>query len=276
MRELTTPEIRKRLLDILIVFREFCHENNLNFYLCAGTLLGAVRHGGFIPWDDDIDVAMLRDNYDKLLDIARDNPIIKDKYKIISYELGTSHYPFLKILDMETQTIQSFSNEGHNNSLWIDIFPFDDVSENTELRKKQYRKVGILREILMLNFAKFGEGKTLFKRIIKPLLIPFAKLVGVDKANREMIRLATDSNWKGSPVVGDVIWGEYNKEIIGKDSFTNPTNVKFEGETFLTMSTWKNYLTTTYGDDYMELPPESQRENHELKVWLRDSMKEVR
>ena len=119
MRELTTPEIRKRLLDILIVFREFCHENNLNFYLCAGTLLGAVRHGGFIPWDDDIDVAMLRDNYDKLLDIARDNPIIKDKYKIISYELGTSHYPFLKILDMETQTIQSFSNEGHNNSLWI-------------------------------------------------------------------------------------------------------------------------------------------------------------
>ena len=219
---------------------------------------------------------MLRDDYDRLLDIARDNPIIKDKYKIISYELGTSHYPFLKILDMETQTIQSFSDEGHNNSLWIDIFPFDDVSENTELRKKQYRKVGILREILMLNFAKFGEGKTLFKRIFKPLLIPFAKLVGVDKANREMIRLATDSNWKGSPIVGDVVWGEYNKEIIKKDSFTNPANVKFEGETFLTMSTWKNYLTTTYGDDYMELPPESQRENHELKVWLRDSMKEVK
>ena len=172
MKELTTPEIRKRLLDILVVFREFCQENNLNFYLCAGTLLGAVRHGGFIPWDDDIDVAMLRDDYDKLLDIARDNPIIKDKYKIISYELGTSHYPFLKILDMETQTIQSFSDEGHNNSLWIDIFPFDDVSENTELRKKQYRKVGILREILMLNFAKFGK-------FVLQLIITVLILVGV-------------------------------------------------------------------------------------------------
>ena len=88
-----------------------------------------------------------------------------------------------------------------------------------------------------------------------------------------MIRLATDSNWKESPIVGDVVWGEYNKEIIKKDSFTNPANVKFEGETFLTMSTWKNYLTTTYGDDYMELPPKNQRENHELKVWLRDPMK---
>lgn len=89
---------------------------------------------------------------------------------------------------METQT-PKFSDEGHNNSLWIDIFPFDDVSENIELRKK-YRKVGILREILlMLNFAKWAK-ENLFKRIFKPLLIPFAKLVGVDKANKEMIKIS--------------------------------------------------------------------------------------
>ena len=84
MKQLSLKEIRRRLLGILIELDEFCSENNIKYYLCAGTLLGAVRHKGFIPWDDDIDICMSRPDYDKLLSISKENDTFHNHYKIIS------------------------------------------------------------------------------------------------------------------------------------------------------------------------------------------------
>lgn len=268
MEKLTLQDIRKRLLGILIELNDFCNENNIQYYLCAGTLLGAIRHKGFIPWDDDIDIAMSRPDYDQLLKIAGKNDTFHGHYKIISFENGTTHYPFMKVLDTDTYTKQRFTNESNENSLWVDIFPFDGVPENTKKRRQLYRKELTIRKILNLNFAKIGDGKTLSRELLKPLLIPFSKLYGIKRANRRIDQLCRTYDYKSSNLVGDIVWGDYDKEIMTKKDFENYVYVEFEGHQFKTMSCWDNYLKGLYGD-YMKLPPVGERENHEIETWLR-------
>lgn len=269
MKQLTLPEIRQRLLGILIELNDFCEENNIHYYLCAGTLLGAIRHKGFIPWDDDIDIAMSRPFYDKLQDIARHNDVFHDHYKIVTYQNGTTHYPFMKVLDTETYTKQSYTNETNENSLWVDIFPFDGVPADINERRKLYQKELFVRKILNLNFAKVGDGKTMSHKLIKPLFMPFAKMYGIDRANKRIDELCRSYGYDRAEYVGDINWGDYDKEIMKKTDFDKPTYVTFEGHKFKTMSCWDQYLTDLYGD-YMQLPPVDQRENHELKAWLRE------
>lgn len=268
MKQLTLPEIRQRLLGILIELNDFCEENNIHYYLCAGTLLGAIRHKGFIPWDDDIDIAMSRPFYDKLQDIARHNDVFHGHYKIVIYQNGTTHYPFMKVLDTETYTEQSYTNETNENSLWVDIFPFDGVPADISARKHLYHKELIVRKTLNLTYAKIGDGKTKFKAIVKPLLIPFAKLYGADRANKKIDQLCRSYGYDNAKYVGDIIWGAYNSEIMLKKNFENFVYVSFEGHKFRTMSCWDQYLTDLYGD-YMQLPPKSERENHHLLAWER-------
>lgn len=268
MKQLSLKEIRRRLLGILIELDEFCSENNIKYYLCAGTLLGAVRHKGFIPWDDDIDICMSRPDYDKLLSISKENDTFHNHYKIVSYQNGTTHYPFIKVLDTETYTQQSYTNETNENSLWVDIFPFDGVPENISERKKLYRKELFIRKILNLNFAKPGDGKSRVRALAKLPLIPFAKIYGINRANKEIDKLCRTYNYDSSNYVGDIVWGDYDKEIIKKEDFDNYVNIEFEGYQFKTMSNWNHYLSELYGD-YMKLPPINQRENHQLKAWIR-------
>lgn len=268
MKKLTLQDIRKRLLGILIELNDFCDENNIQYYLCAGTLLGAIRHKGFIPWDDDIDIAMSRPDYDKLLTIAKKNDTFHDHYKIISFENHTTHYPFMKVLDTETYTKQSFTNESNENSLWVDIFPFDGVPEDMSVRKHLYHKELFVRKILNLNFAKVGDGKTTSHKLLKPLLIPFAKIYGIERADRRIDQLCRTYDYNSAKFVGDIVWGDYDKEIMNKQDFEHYVYVEFEGHKFKTMSCWNSYLKGLYGD-YMKLPPVSERENHEIQAWLR-------
>lgn len=268
MKQLTLQDIRNRLLGILVELNDFCNEEGLRYYLCAGTLLGAIRHKGFIPWDDDIDIAMSRPDYDKLLSISQRNDTFHGHYKIISFENRTTHYPFMKVLDTDTYTRQSFTNESNENSLWVDIFPFDGVPKNTSVRKKLYRRELLVRKILNLNFAKVGDGKTSSRKLLKPLLIPFAKAYGIERANNKIDKLCRTYDYDSAKYVGDIVWGDYNKEIMKKDDFEKFVYVEFENHKFKTMSCWDEYLTGLYGD-YMKLPPVSERENHEIKAWLK-------
>lgn len=269
MRELSHLEIKKHLLDILINFDDLCNQNNLKMYLCAGTLLGAVRHKGFIPWDDDIDVCMDRKSYNRLLKVAQKQQVFNQYYKIIDYSFHDSNYPYIKVIDLRTKMDQQFGND-IADYLWIDVFPMDGLPQDPDLQKKLYRKISTIREILMLSFAKPGEGRSLLRKVFKTPLIPLAKLYGLDRSNRRLINLAQSYDYTQTGLIGDTVWGDYGKEILTVKEYFNSTKVSFEGHQFNTMASWDKYLTMLYGNNYMEIPPKEKQVSHNLTAWLRD------
>ena len=147
-------EIQTMEFQILKQFKKYCKKRSINFFLVGGTLLGAVRHKGFIPWDDDIDVAMLRDSYNKLIQFAKENPYIdsKKRYKIL-IPLQKKHiYPYIKIIDTNTIAYEKYIKEEYANGLWLDVFPYDygadTYEEIVKLNKKHkfyklFFKVGV-------------------------------------------------------------------------------------------------------------------------------------
>ena len=165
-RQLSADEIKQVELDILLAFKKACLENHLKFYLVGGTLLGAVRHKGFIPWDDDIDAGMPRPAYNKLIRLEREKKILPDHLKLICHENGTFQYPFIKIVDTRTTVDQKYLEGNVAEHLWIDVFPFDGMPEDDKELARLCKKAAMIRTVLGLNFSKSGQGKTFFRKLV--------------------------------------------------------------------------------------------------------------
>lgn len=266
MVELSLKEIQLAELDILLEFDRICRENNLKYSLAGGTLLGAIRHKGFIPWDDDIDVCMPRPDYEKLIKCFQSSCSDIDRFILTSDRGEKAEYPFAKILDRKISINEVGALETKN--LWIDIFPIDGFPNNLSEIKKILKKAIFYRCIIsytkLLNFNgyKGSHGKIIFlirKRI--------ATIYGYSRAHRGLINLSQKNKYESSEFVGCVIWGIYGiGERMLKSEYEKSVEVEFEGRKFLAMSCWDSYLHGIYGD-YMTLPPEEKRIVHGFKAY---------
>ena len=142
MREIQFEEMKKIELNILIYFTEVCEENNLRYYLGGGTLLGAVRHKGFIPWDDDIDVMMPRPDFQKLLSLSINN----ENYNIIKPGTAGYYYNFAKLVDTRTILEEKGIKRIDGLGVYIDIFPLDGMPETPDARKKRFKELNSIRK----------------------------------------------------------------------------------------------------------------------------------
>jgi len=265
---LTLQEIKDTELNILLEFQKICDKNNLTFYLCGGSLLGAIRHKGFIPWDDDIDICMTRPEYDRLTLLARENKLDKpDWLEIVCYENGTSRFPFIKVLDKRTWVESDFFKSCEYDNLWIDLLPVDGIPNSEEETKLLYKKMFRYRKLVQMKYVRPFKAKSLVKAVTKPFLYLFAHIINTDKYNIKLVSAARANAYETSNLVGIVTEGLYGvKEAIPKKAYEKSIDVEFEGHTFKATSYWNEYLTNLFGD-YMTLPPEDKRKTHSMQAY---------
>lgn len=261
MKQLNKEEIRREELALLDTFSTFCEKNSLRFFLCGGSLLGAIRHGGFIPWDDDIDLCMPRSDFDMFVKKFKSS----ENCFLLSFN-SEKKLPFVKLVNKKILVSSKYSF--FDEHLWIDIFPVDGVPSGKFLNLVLFSTVKALRRLYLCKFAKRGEGKTrarqIGKAILKTLLFIPPNYIGwiINK-----IQLMCSYN--SASQVAIVGWGLYGVgEAMTKEKFEKSTLVQFEGRKVPAFSCWDEYLSNLYGD-YMQVPPLEKRTNHSFKAYYR-------
>ena len=265
-RQLSLDEIKQVELQILIEFRRICSELGLRYYLSGGTLLGAIRHKGFIPWDDDIDLAMPRSDFNKLIEFS--NSYQNDTYKFLFVSQTGVLLPYAKFVNVKTHIDAKYAEDEMQQHLWLDIMPMDGLPEDLNEVAKIYKKAEYYRKIIGLCTAKLGEGKNVVKKLAKYVLKPLALIYSKERAMANLNKLAMKYDYDSAKYVGAVTWGLYGvSERMLKVEVDQVTEITFENDKFSTFSCWDSYLRGLY-KDYMQLPPVEKRINHEMIAWI--------
>ena len=263
-------EIKKIELNILCEFAAFCDSNTLKYYLGYGTLLGAARHKGFIPWDDDIDVLMPRSDYNRFIELTGYNPI-KQNLETRLYKdcKNPNIYPFAKVINTDTVVYEKGKARKNISGLWIDVFPLDGYPENHDeaiALFAEYQKIRNLQDLATTN--PFYVKQNIIKKIIKTFLIaPFVKLYGIKKICSKIDILAQTYSFEACEKVADFTWGDNAETYLLKTELEPSAEVDFEGFKFKAPAGWERYLERLYGN-WQQLPPEAERIPHGFKAFL--------
>lgn len=259
-KTLTLEDIQQVEFSILQELDRICSTLGLNYMLAYGTLIGALRHDGFIPWDDDVDVVMPRKDYETLHD-AFQKETIHSEYVLESYRTGNTFYSFSKLIDPHTHVEEYFVNQ--STGLWVDIFPLERTDFNDKQlleADKKRRKLQIKREIAISD-PRYATSRA--ARVVKMLLQPYSKSLSAIELSTEMDNLARSVNALDDAPETSVRYVELMEEGIRFNSFSSddlfPTRRHlFCGKDFPIPAKAEDILTMRYGD-WQTLPPESER-----------------
>ena len=250
-----------------------CEKNNIKYSLIGGSLIGSIRHKGIIPWDDDIDIILMPEEYKKLLKILIKN---KSEYKILIPGKNNSYpYPFCKIYNPKTVLIEKRQKEFGEYGIYLDIFAYHYISNNKLIQFFHYKMLTFLKILLsasMLKKEELNNETNCLKRIRNRI----SCLIGQEKLIKYYINLCDKKKKKTKYVLSN--WPTYGlkKEIQKSNNFDNYKNVKFENIDAMITENYDKVLKTTFGD-YMKLPPKEKRvSNHNSIAYWRDDNEKIK
>ncbi|MBE6499191.1 MAG: LicD family protein [Methanobrevibacter thaueri] len=259
----TLKHLQNTELMILKDFIEICEDNNLDYYIYGGSLIGAIRHKGFIPWDDDLDVIMFREDYDKFKKIF--NESYNDKYYLLCKETEEDYfYLFSKLVLKGTIFEEEWVNQvNFNLGINIDIFVLDDLSDNKIKRYIQLKKAFFYSKIIIMSKIKV-PNLSFIPRTITNIIQLFLKLFNIKPADiqkRYSKFIMKYHNPDAKDVFDVSVTVEEYPQIFNKKGFKPIQKAQFEDIMVNIPNNYDEILTSIYGD-YMKLPPKEDRYNH--------------
>lgn len=232
---LSIEEIHEIILEIMKDIDSFCRKNNIPYTIAAGTMLGAIRHGGFIPWDDDSDIFMLREDFNRFVSTYK-----SDRYHLLfntREEHGFMVSGYAKVIDPDTFVDDRTSMSKYG--VFVDVFPLDDMPEDPKECKKH------MHTIMSIHNRIYHRQKKDFVSIIK------SYRHSLDWWWNRLNRAVSDDTYKGSPIVAQAIGTNNYRTVLRRDRFDSLVDIPFEGYNFLGFSDPHSYLEMLYGPDYM-------------------------
>lgn len=268
MKEILIEEGKQLQLGILKNFIRFCEQNQLTYFIAFGTLIGAVRHQGFIPWDDDIDVQMPRPDYEKLIAIYNQKQAPNEPFYLVSPYADNALHSYVKLIDRRTIKIEEgVRYPGDYLGVDIDVFPLDALPDTQEEYDRMFNKMRKIQKKVAYSVINF-EGKTWRDRLLRL----YQRLLG---DHRRYVK-KMESNLKKRPYseskfVGTMIsYDDYYNDRHEKKDYESTVSLSFEGLTVSAPVGYDRILRHIYGD-YMELPPvEKQVTHHSYTVYWKE------
>lgn len=268
MKKITLTELKNIELDMLKKIDQVCCENDIHYYIVGGTLLGAVRHKGFIPWDDDIDIAMPRKDFERFYEVMQKE---KSNYEVQFYNNVKNYgYASPKVTDKRTLLIDYKLGTGREeSSVFVDVFLYDGMGQNKKVAYLRYYYLKCLKKMVFLSRRNFKMENNL-KTIVFFIPCLICKAIGVTKLNFLYNKLCSQKDFYKFQYVACVA-GRYGKrEVFERNVFEQTVFLPFENLMVRAPKGYKQYLSSIYGD-YMKLPPKkNQVSNHSSEEWWKE------
>lgn len=257
LKDISLKEAQGYTFELLKIFDKICRDNNLVYMLSGGTLLGAIRHKGFIPWDDDIDVMMPRADYDRLLRLKLE---LSESIELCECSLQEDYfYPFAKLCNMTTKLYFPHHIEEKSIGIFLDIFPIEGLPDSSLKRNVYFKRMKTLNALRNSAVRKEFLENEKFKGVKKAVVMPVAKKVGANEWALRMNRAAKKYSFDGRNYRAVTMITHYgSRECMPAEVFDSVVEVDFESIITYAPVGYDTYLTNLYGD-YMQLPPEDKR-----------------
>jgi len=256
-------ELKDIELSILEDVDRFCIEHNINYFVSYGTMIGAIRHKGFIPWDDDVDIAMPRNDYKKFV-----RYYTSDRYEVLSNEKQDYYYNFAKVVDTRTYARElNLPQEIKQLGVYIDVFPLDGISDNPKRAKWHYQVAHFLNRFVRYSKSKDNSS---YQGIANYVLWKISRFYGFKRAKAIFDSWMNKCNSNNSSAVFSVNSPYGMREIIQKNDISKVIRMPYETIEVNVPQGYDSILTSIYGD-YMTPPPETQRvRKHNTTYWWRE------
>ncbi len=270
MREIVdSSELKNVELGILKVIHRFCEARGIRYYLSGGTLLGAIRHKGFIPWDDDIDIMMPRPDYERFC-----QEFAAPEHSVHTFKNDSEYYyPFAKVFDDRTLLVEDRNPKGRM-SVCVDVFPLDGLPDDDgapkrllRLQRRYYAVFSTLRAPPLFRRRSWKRQLALWVGIPLRLIPRIFRSALTRMMLYRLDREVQKTDFTLAPFACVMVWGDSLSELGPKSIYEGSSIVSFEGDTFKAMPEWDRYLRGHYGDYMQEPPPEQRVTHHDFRAW---------